>query len=146
MFNTLENFIYFESERKWKWKTFSRVWLFATPQTVHSILQARILEWVVFPFSRGSSQPRDRTQVSWIAGSFFTSWATKEAQEYWSGSLSLLQGIFPTQKSNQGLLNCRWILYKLKYEGSPHLFSLNQKPSSVMSYLQLSSEAVIHSR
>ena len=35
----------------------------------------RILEWVVFPFSRGSSQPRDRTQVSHIAGGFFTSWA-----------------------------------------------------------------------
>ena len=41
--------------------------------TVHGILQARILEWVAFPFSRGSSQPRDRTQVSRIAGGFFTS-------------------------------------------------------------------------
>ena len=40
---------------------------------VHGILQARILEWVVFPFPRGSSQPRDRTQVSRIAGGFFTS-------------------------------------------------------------------------
>ena len=45
--------------------------------TVHGILQARILEWVAFPFSRGSSQPRDRTQVSHIAGGFFTSWATR---------------------------------------------------------------------
>ena len=36
------------------------------------ILQARILEWVAFPFSRGSSQPRDQTQVSRIAGEFFT--------------------------------------------------------------------------
>ena len=53
--------------------------------TVHEILQARILEWVAFSFSRGSSQPRDRTQFSWIAGGFFTTWATKEAQEYWSG-------------------------------------------------------------
>ena len=52
---------------------------------VHGILQARILEWVAFPFSRGSSQPRDGTQVSHIAGGFFTSWATREAQEYWSG-------------------------------------------------------------
>ena len=42
------------------------------------ILQARILEWVAMPFSRGSSQPRDRTQVSHIAGSFFTIWATRE--------------------------------------------------------------------
>ena len=47
--------------------------------TVHGILQARILKWVAFPFSRGSSQPRDRTQVSRIAGGFFTSWATREA-------------------------------------------------------------------
>ena len=41
--------------------------------TVHGILQARILEWVAFPFSRTSSQPRDQTQVSSIAGGFFTS-------------------------------------------------------------------------
>ena len=48
--------------------------------TVHGILQARILELVVIPFSRESSQPRDGTQVSRIAGGFFTSWATREAQ------------------------------------------------------------------
>ena len=53
--------------------------------TVHGILQARKPEWVAFPFSRGSSQPRDQTQVCHIAGRFFTSWATREAQEYWSG-------------------------------------------------------------
>ena len=44
------------------------------------ILQARILERVAMPSSRGSSQPRDQTQVSHIAGSFFTAWATREAQ------------------------------------------------------------------
>ena len=49
---------------------------------VHGILQARILEWAAFPFSRGSSQPRDWTQVYHIADRFFTSWATREAQEY----------------------------------------------------------------
>ena len=53
--------------------------------TVHGIFQARILERVAFPFSRGSSQPRDRTQVSLIVDGFFTSWATREAQGYWSG-------------------------------------------------------------
>ena len=47
--------------------------------TVHGILQARILEWVAFPFSRGSSQPKDWTQVSRTAGGVFTSWATREA-------------------------------------------------------------------
>ena len=48
---------------KWKWKSLSRVQLFVTP-SVHGILQARILEWVAFPFTRGSSQPRDQTQGS----------------------------------------------------------------------------------
>ena len=48
---------------------------------VHGILQARILEWVAFAFSKGSSQPRDQTQVSRIAGGFFTSWATRETHK-----------------------------------------------------------------
>ena len=48
--------------------------------TVHGILPARILEWVAVPFSGGSSQPRDQTQVYHIAERFFTSWATREAQ------------------------------------------------------------------
>ena len=66
-----------------KWKSLSHVWLCnSMDYTVHGILQARILEWVAFAFSRGSSQPRDQIQVSLIAGRFFTSWATKEAQEY----------------------------------------------------------------
>ena len=47
--------------------------------SVYGILQARILEWVDMPSSRASSQPRDRTQVSHIAGRFFTIWATREA-------------------------------------------------------------------
>ena len=48
--------------------------------TVREILQARILEWAAFPFSSGSSQPKDWTPVSRLAGGFFTSWATREAQ------------------------------------------------------------------
>ena len=69
-----------------KYLLLSHVWLFATLWTVAhqaplsmGILQARILEWVAMPSSRGSSQPRDWTQVSHIAGRFFTSWATGEA-------------------------------------------------------------------
>ena len=46
--------------------------------TVHGILQARILEGVAIPLSRGFSQPRDWTQVSRIAGKFFISWTTRE--------------------------------------------------------------------
>ena len=48
----------------------------------YGILQARILEWVAISFSRGTYQPRDQTQVSCIAGRFFTIWATREAQFY----------------------------------------------------------------
>ena len=46
--------------------------------SVHGILQARILEWVAISFSRGSSQPRDRTRVSRIGGRHFNLWATRE--------------------------------------------------------------------
>ena len=60
-----------------KWRSISCVWLCdAMDYTVHGILQARIMEWVAIPFSRGSSQPTDWTQVSCIAGRIFTSWAT----------------------------------------------------------------------
>ena len=80
--NAIEIFVLSSDHvRKWKWKLLSHVRLFATPWTiyiVHGILQARILEWVAFPFSRGSSQHRDWTQVSYIAGGFFTSWAMRE--------------------------------------------------------------------
>ena len=81
--------------------------------SVHGIVQTRILEWVTFPFSRGSSQPQNQTQVSHISGGFFTIWATREA--WWSlgkqiqltsyiciGKVKLL----PTwEKINHALLN-----------------------------------------
>ena len=77
-------------------------------RVVHcKILQSRILEWVGFPFSRGSSQPRDQTQVSHVAGRFFTSWATREAQESWSGYPISSSWIFLIQEWNQGLQHCR---------------------------------------
>ena len=59
-------------------------WDFLCPLSM-GIVQARKLEWVAMPSSRGSFQARDQTQVSCIAGRFFTIWATREAQEYWSG-------------------------------------------------------------
>ena len=71
-------------EVSWKWKLLSQGQLFVTPMDyiVHVILQARILEGVAFSFSRGSSQPRGRTQVSCIAGGFFTSWATRKPKKH----------------------------------------------------------------
>ena len=91
--------------------------------TVHGILQARILEWVAFPFSRASFQPRDWGQVSHIVGGLFTSWATRKSKNTQVGSLSLLRRIFTTQESNWDLLHCRQIVYQLRYEGSPGLDS-----------------------
>ena len=81
---------------------------------VHGILQARILEWIAFPFSRGSSQPRDRTQVSLIAGRFFTNWATREA--HGTSDSKMKRSIFafksfpvsPTQKSSPSLHNLQF--------------------------------------
>ena len=86
--------------------------------TVHGILQARILEWVAFPLFRRSSQPRNQTQVSHIAGGFFTRWATGKPKNTRVGSLSLLQQIFPIQELNRGLLLCRQILYQPSYQES----------------------------
>ena len=61
--------------------------------SVHGILQVRILEWVAIPFSRVSSWPRVQTQVSFIAGRFFTIWATKE--DVYIGFLSPLSPFSP---------------------------------------------------
>ena len=67
-----------------KWKSLSQVWLChpmdCNPpgSSVHGILQARILEWVAMPSSRWPSQPRNLTQVSYIAGGFSTIWATRQ--------------------------------------------------------------------
>ena len=60
--------------------------------SVHGILRARILEWVAISFSRGSSRPRNRTQVSRIAGRHFNLWATREAHDS-SKALSKDQGV-----------------------------------------------------
>ena len=59
--------------------------------SVPGILQARILEWVAIPFSRGSSQPQGQTRVSYIAGRFLTIWATRKS--YWRKS-NLQKGAF----------------------------------------------------
>ena len=83
----------------------------------HGVLQARILGWIPFPFSRGSSQPRS---PSLQADSLPVEpqWKPKKTR---AGSLSLLQGIFLTQEFNWGFLHCRWSLYQLSYQGSPVL-------------------------
>ena len=83
---------------------------------VHGILQARILPFL----SPGNlpnqgSEPRSPTlQVDSLSAK-----PKGKPKNTGVGSLSLLQSIFLTQKSNQGLLHCRWIFYQLSYQGSP---------------------------
>ena len=104
----------------------SCIWLFVTPWTaVHQtllslgILQAKILDWVAIPSSRGSSQPGYQNQVRLEADSLPAE-PLRMSKNTGEGSLSLLQGIFPTQESNQGLLNCMSIPYQLSYQESPY--------------------------
>ena len=87
--------------------------------SVHGILQARVLEWITMPSSKGSSQPRDRTLLSYI------SWTR---QNTGVGSLSLLQQIFPTQRSNPGLLHCGWILHQLNHKCGPLNWQVDALP------------------
>ena len=105
--------------------------------TVHGILQARILGWVAISLCGGSSQPRDRTQVSRIAGVSFTSWATGKPKNTGVGSLSLLQRIFPTQESYPGLPHYRQVLYQLNHKGShgAHAASLSPNNSARRSFI-----------
>ena len=120
----------------------------------------RILDWVAYPFFRGSSWPRNQTGVSYIAGRFFTSWAVLSCwSEVRGKSLSqvrffetpwtvyIVYGIlqarildwatvpfsrasFPTQGWNPGLLHCRWILYQLSHQGSTRILEWVAYPLS----------------
>ena len=72
-----------------------------TDSSVLGILQGRILAWVAIPFFRGSSQPRDQTQVSYIADRFFTIWPTRKAQ--------LVPKLKTTDLHNNSGRNKQWV-------------------------------------
>ena len=83
--------------------------------TIHGILQARILEWIPFPFSRGFSQPRSpMLQVDSLATE-----PQGKSKNTGVGSLSLLHQIFPTQELNWGLLHCRRDSLPAELPGKP---------------------------
>ena len=88
--------------------------------TVHGILQARILEWVAFPFSRESSQSEVKPRSLTLQADSLSAEPQGKPSNPGVGSLSLLQWIFPTQESSQGLLHCRQILYQLRQETLEH--------------------------
>ena len=89
--------------------------------SVHGILWERILEWVAFPFSRGSPQPRDRTRSPALQVDSLPVEPQGKPKNTGVGSLPLLQRIFQTEESNWGLLYCRQILYQPSYQESPNL-------------------------
>ena len=83
--------------------------------TVHGILQAGILEWVAFSFSRGSYQPRIKPRSSTLKANSLPAEPQGRPTHTRGGSLSLLQRIFPTQELYWDLLHWRQILYQLSY-------------------------------
>ena len=89
--------------------------------SVHGILQARILEWVAMPSSRGSSRdqnPGIKPRFPTLQVDSIPSEPPGKPKDTGVVSLSLHQGNFPIVQSNRGLLHCRQILYWLSYLGS----------------------------
>ena len=89
--------------------------------SVHGILQARILEWVAMPSSRGIFPTQGLNPGPSMHADSLPSEPLGKPKNTGMGSLSLLQRIFPTQLLNRGLLHCRQILYQLNYQGSPNM-------------------------
>ena len=102
--------------------------------SVHGILQARILEWVVIPFSRGSSLPRDQTSVSCITDRFFTVWATRKGLNilkdifiiyirlYWASQEALAVKNSPVDAADTGdagLIPASWKPWSRKWQLAP---------------------------
>ena len=90
--------------------------------TVHGILQARRLEWVAFPFSRDLPNPGIKPRSLALRMDSSPAEPRGKPKNIGVGSLSLFQQIFPTQKSNWGLLHCRQILYQLSYQRSSYIY------------------------
>ena len=90
--------------------------------TVHGILRARILEWVAFPSPGDLPNPGIKPRSPSLQADSLPAEPQGKPKNTRVDSLSLLQCIFLTQESNQGLLCCRWILYQLSYQGSPQLY------------------------
>ena len=99
--------------------------------TVHGILQARIQEWVAFPFSRGSSQPSSLA----LQADSLPAEPQRKPKNTGVGGLTLLQRIFPTQDSDQVLLHCRHILYQLSYQGDSNKYTISILAYSISDFI-----------
>ena len=80
---------------------------------VHWLFQARILEWVAIPFSKGSSQSRDQTRGSSIVGRFFTIWATRKVPKIWDTSQIYMLSLHQKDHSFREWLNHHRLLVEI---------------------------------
>ena len=86
--------------------------------SVHGILQQSIREWIAIPFSRGSSWPRDPTQVSWTAGRFFTIWSTREARWGFIPTVQLVAIVFALSSDRPYYSFCWMIICEIFWSES----------------------------
>jgi len=96
--------------------------------SIHGIFQARVLEWGAIAFSESHSVVSNSLRPREL----YSPW-NSPGQNIGVGRLSLLQGIFPIQGLNPGLLHCRWILYQLIHKGSPRILEWVAYPFSSIS-------------
>ena len=96
--------------------------------SVHGILQARILGWVAIPVSRGTSWPKNQTQVPFIAGGFFTIWASRDAVDWLcpsiNASLAMNDQLWKLEARSQlwNSTHLTWTLMEQKRLRSFHCF------------------------
>ena len=104
-----------------KWKSLSRVWLFVIPWTVQSMEFSRPEYWSGEPFSSSADLPNAGIKPTspTLQADSLPAEPQEKLKNTGVGSLSLLQWIFSTQKSNWSLLHCGEILYQLSYQESP---------------------------
>ena len=114
-----ENVKTFFSSWKWKGKSLSCVWFSVTPWTMQSVEFSRSEYWSGQPFPSPGDLPNPGTEPrSPLQEDSLPAGSQGKPKNTGVGSLSLLQGVFPSQELNPGLLHCRWILYQLSHKGS----------------------------
>ena len=119
-------------ERKWKWKSLSCVRLFVTPWTIQSMEFSRPAYWSGWPFPSPGDLPNPgiKPRSSTLQVDSLPAEPQGKPKSTGVGSLSLLQGIFPTQELSRGPLRCRWTLYQLSHKGSPRVLEWAASPFS----------------
>ena len=110
---------------------------------IHGILQARILEWVAFLSPGDLANPGIKPRSPTLQADSLPAEPQEKPKKTGVGTLCLLQWIFQTQESNQGLLHCRQILYQLSYQGSPLAGCISLQISPCLNFTKVKS--LLHS-